>query len=184
MSSATDKKDYRSYQTYKPCANKLLSKKWDEHSYQQHRRAMSTAKAMVDHKAPKRYMHIAVKLKKIQTEEEKLAEVERDNRKLLAKMSHIYKTQGGTDCRNDYEHKSLNMSKRQNELIAIAHANAGVLARIQAKKPTYSRGDWESDFEKSETFKASITQFPAIKGATPNKTQKEETIAEEAEKTA
>ena len=40
MSSATDKKDYRSYQTYKPCANKLLSKKWDEHSYQQHRRAV------------------------------------------------------------------------------------------------------------------------------------------------
>jgi hypothetical protein len=37
-------------------------------------------------------MHIHVKLKKIQKEEERLQEVEKNNRVLLERMSHIMKT--------------------------------------------------------------------------------------------
>lgn len=38
-------------------------------------------------------------------EEERLATVERDNRILLEKMSHIMRTRGRVDNRNDYRHK-------------------------------------------------------------------------------
>lgn len=50
-------------------------------------------------------MHLHTKLKKIQTEEERLAEIERDNRLLLEKMSGIMRTRGRIDNTNDYDHK-------------------------------------------------------------------------------
>ena len=50
-------------------------------------------------------MHLQVKLKKLQLEEERLATVERDNRVLLEKMTHIMRTSGRVDNHNDYEHK-------------------------------------------------------------------------------
>jgi hypothetical protein len=59
----------------------------------------------VDNKPPKTYVHLQVKLKKLQIEEERLAVVERDNRVLLEKMTHIMRTSGRVDNHNDYEHK-------------------------------------------------------------------------------
>ena len=56
-------------------------------------------------------------------EEERLATVERDNRILLEKMSYIMRTKGRVDNRNDYEHKSLNKTKRQRELLRVTHEN-------------------------------------------------------------
>jgi E3 ubiquitin-protein ligase TRIP12 len=39
----------------------------------------------------------------IQLQEERTATIERDNRILLEKMSHIMRTTGGIDNRNEYE---------------------------------------------------------------------------------
>ena len=58
-----------------------------------------------------------------QIEEERLAEVERDNRILLEKMSYIMRTRGNVDNRNYYQHKSLNKTKRQRELLRLTHEN-------------------------------------------------------------
>jgi E3 ubiquitin-protein ligase TRIP12 len=46
-----------------------------------------------------------MKLKKLQLEEERTATIERDNRILLEKMSHIMQTTGRIDNRNEYESK-------------------------------------------------------------------------------
>lgn len=58
-----------------------------------------------------------------QVEEETLATIERDNRILLEKMSFVMRTRGRVDNRNDYEHKSLNKTKRQRELLRVTHEN-------------------------------------------------------------
>ena len=58
-----------------------------------------------------------------QIEEERLATIERDNRILLEKMSFVMRTRGRVDNRNDYEHKSLNKTKRQRELLRVTHEN-------------------------------------------------------------
>ena len=63
------------------------------------------AKPIVDTKPPKTYMHLHLKLKKIQMEEERQAIVDRDNRILLEKMAHTMKTKGLVDNRNDYKHR-------------------------------------------------------------------------------
>ena len=62
---------------------------------------------MIDNKPPKTYMHLHLKLKKIQVEEERQAIVDRDNRVLLEKMAQIMKKKGQVDNRNDYKHRRL-----------------------------------------------------------------------------
>lgn len=54
-----------------------------------------TSQAVIDNRPPHTYMHIHLKLKKLQVEEERLAVVERDNRILLEKMSWIMRTKKG-----------------------------------------------------------------------------------------
>ena len=58
-----------------------------------------------------------------QLEEERLATIERDNRILLEKMSQIMRTKGRVDNWNDYSAKSLNRTKRQQELLRVTHEN-------------------------------------------------------------
>ena len=41
----------------------------------------------------------------LEVQEERLAVIERDNRTLLEKMSHIMRSRGRTDNGNDYEHR-------------------------------------------------------------------------------
>jgi hypothetical protein len=58
-----------------------------------------------------------------QLEEERLATIERDNRILLEKMSEIMRTKGRVDNWNGYSAKSLNRTKRQQELLRVTHEN-------------------------------------------------------------
>jgi E3 ubiquitin-protein ligase TRIP12 len=151
---------HRSYQPIKPAASKMLAKRWDDSSYSLHRSKLRHAKATVDTRPPKTYMHLQLKLKKLQMEEERLATVERDNRILLEKMSHIMRTRGRVDNSNDYEHKSLNRTKRQQELLRIAHENQAILKRISAKQPVYDRESWKNDYDQSLQYRHQIASFP------------------------
>lgn len=60
---------------------------------------------MVDNKPPQTYVHMHLKMKKLQLEEERLSTIERDNRILLEKMSFVMRTRGRVDNRNDYQYK-------------------------------------------------------------------------------
>ena len=80
-------KMHRAYQPITAANNKLLKKRWDQRSYDLHRSKVANSKSVIDNQPPDTYMHIHLKLNKLQVEEERLAVVERDNRILLEKMS-------------------------------------------------------------------------------------------------
>ncbi|XP_046854134.1 uncharacterized protein DDB_G0286299-like [Xenia sp. Carnegie-2017] len=151
---------YRSYQPITPASNKLLKQRWDDASFEEHRRKVATSKAVVDNKPPKTYMHLHLKLKKLQIEEERLATIERDNRILLEKMSQIMRTKGRVDNWNDYSVKSLNRTKRQQELLRVTHENQAILKRVLAQKPVYNHGKWEEDYLEKESYMESISKYP------------------------
>jgi len=115
---------------------------------------------MVDTKAPPTYMHLHLKLKKLQLEEERLATIERDNRILLEKMSYIMRTRGRVDNRNNYEYKSLNREKRQRELLRVTRENQEILKRINMRKPEYSVQRWADDWDENQKFMDNISAFP------------------------
>ena len=116
-------KMHRAYQPITAANNKLLKKRWDQRSYDLHRSKVANSKSVIDNQPPDTYMHIHLKLKKLQVEEERLAVVERDNRILLEKMSWIMRTKGQVDNWNHYKQKSLNKCTRQRELLRVSHEN-------------------------------------------------------------
>lgn len=151
---------HRSYQSILPTHNKLLQKRWDTTYYNEHRRKVRDAVPMVDTKAPPTYMHLHLKLKKLQLEEERLATIERDNRILLEKMSYIMRTRGRVDNRNNYEYKSLNREKRQRELLRVTKENQAILYRINMRRPEYSHQKWQNDWEENQKFIDNISHYP------------------------
>lgn len=151
---------HKSYQSILPTHNKLLQKRWDNTYYDEHRRKVRTAAPMVDTKAPPTYMHLHLKLKKLQLEEERLATIERDNRILLEKMSYIMRTRGRVDNRNLYEYKSLNKEKRQRELLRVTKENQAILQRITLRQPEYSAKRWAEIWDEEQKFIDNISHYP------------------------
>merc|ERR1711988_1532257 len=86
---------------------------------------------MGDNQAPKRHPHLRKNLKKEQLMEERFAEIERDNRLLLEKMSFIMR-HNSLDNENpmQYAH-SLNRESRKRELQRITRENQSILRRIR-----------------------------------------------------
>ena len=150
---------HRAYQPLTPANNILLKKRWDQSRFDTHRKKVHLAKAVIDNRPPKTYMHLHCKLKKLQMEEERLATVERGNRILLSKMSYIMRTRGRVDNTNDYVSKSLNKTKRQRELLRITHENQAILKRIMSKEPHYHHRQWLDEWRVNQQYSANIAKF-------------------------
>lgn len=153
-----------------------------------HRKKVHQAEAVIDNHAPKTYLHLHLKLKKMQIEEERLATVERDNRILLEKMSYIMRTKGRVDNRNDYQHKSLNKTKRQRELLRVTHENQAILKRITSKEPHMNHLNWEEDWKANQQYMDNIAKYPKewykdiVRKTKPRKKKREnETTGEQEE---
>lgn len=151
---------HKCYENRTACTNKLLKKRHDTTYYNEHRRLVDSAPAMVDTSPPQTYMHLHLKLKKMQLEEERLATIERDNRILLEKMSYIMRGPARIDSQNFYQQKSLNTTKRNREQIRIANENQKMVRRITNKKPLYDHNDHASDFMKSVAHMERISHYP------------------------
>ncbi|XP_078332375.1 sperm axonemal maintenance protein CFAP97D1-like [Crassostrea virginica] len=152
---------HRAYQPLTPANNIYLRQRWDQEFYEEHRKKISQAKSVIDNKPPKTYMHLHIKLKKLQMEGERLAIVERDNRILLEKMAHIMRTGGSVDNRKeDYMQKSLNKTKRQRELLRITHENFAILKRLTSKEPHYHHMRWQDEWNINQRYMMNISKFP------------------------
>jgi len=151
---------HKSYQSVLPCQSRILKARWDRKYYEEHLQKVREAQPMVDTKAPTTYVHMHLKLKKLQLEEERLAVIERDNRILLEKMSEIMRTTGRVDHRNNYIHRSLNKEKRQRELLRVTRENQEILKRILAREPEYNHRQWQQEWEENEAFMDNIARYP------------------------
>ncbi|KAG8451868.1 hypothetical protein GDO86_003895 [Hymenochirus boettgeri] len=121
---------------------------------------VQSAKPMVDTDSPQTYVHLSLKLKKLKLEEERLSVIERDNYLLLQKMSTIMKTKGRVDNKNEYEAKSLNKEKREQELLKVSKENQTILDRITKCEPQYQVEKWHEDWAKAEKYMDSIARYP------------------------
>mmetsp|Transcript_28278 Transcript_28278/g.74190 ORF Transcript_28278/g.74190 Transcript_28278/m.74190 type:complete len:208 (-) Transcript_28278:285-908(-) len=157
---------HKSYTSLQPTMSKIITRKYDDAKYNFHRKQIARAKPTIDTRAPEctKFQHMKVKLKKIQLEEERKSEIDRDNRLLLQKMSKIMQTSGGLDNQNDYIARSANRRTRQHELLKITQENQAILKRIQSRKPNLDTQALEYDFLSSRQHLAAISRFPPIHG--------------------
>ncbi|XP_045422676.1 uncharacterized protein CFAP97D2 isoform X2 [Lemur catta] len=87
----------------RPRGGEHLQRAWEK-AYQDHRRKVQAARPLVDAGAPRPCLHLQLKLKRLQLEQERLSVIERDNRLLLEKVARVMRTRGQTDSRHDSTH--------------------------------------------------------------------------------
>ncbi|KAM7407089.1 hypothetical protein PAMA_003017 [Pampus argenteus] len=130
---------------------------------------VTTAKSTINTTPPKTYGHLALKLKKLKLEEEWTMKIQRENSMLTDKISHIMRTTGGVDNRNDYDRKSLGKKKRQLELLRITKENQVILLHLSQCKSHYNVRSWHEDWLQTLKVMDAIARYP--RGANQQKGQ-------------
>ena len=152
---------HRAYQPITPANNKLLKKKWDELRFDTHRQKVISAQPIIDNQPPETYLHLHMKAKKKQMEEERMAIVERDNRLLVENMAHVMKGKPSFETTSKTHTKgSLNRTRRQRDLLRVTHENQAILKRIQSKEPEYNHLQWLDQWHVNESYMANISKYP------------------------
>ncbi|CAG9312223.1 unnamed protein product [Blepharisma stoltei] len=147
-----------------PVSNKILSKKWDEHTNKVHHDKLKNIRSQVDSSCPVTFGQLKRKPKKEQLVEDRYTEIERENRILLEKMSQIMQGKGSrSESRNK---KSLNQEKRRRDLVQITIENHAMLKRLQDKQPSYNVHRWEEERKQVEKRLLNICEYPYRLGAT------------------
>lgn len=125
-------------------SNKLCADVWDHNKYRKHRNRLTRVKPVIDTGGPTIYKHLVTRAKKEQLLEERYAQIENDNRVLLKKMSHIMRTRQVNPVAPERGFRTLNAVARKKETIKIMQENQAILKRIQQRRPTYNREDWDT----------------------------------------
>ena len=144
------------------CANKYTYNKHIEYCQKLHRDRLRKMKPAIDNKPPKRPSHLRNNAKREQMMEERFSKIERENRLLLEKMSHIMQkdTMGLKNTSHAKRGKSLNNPYRKKELQRITMENQHILKRIQRREPTYNHVAWEEDRKVHESYLRNICEYP------------------------
>ncbi|XP_076860715.1 sperm axonemal maintenance protein CFAP97D1 [Brachyhypopomus gauderio] len=151
---------HKAYQPLRPATNKLLQKKWDQSRYEEHRKKVREAKPIVDTKGISTPLHVHLKLKKAQVQEERQAVIDRDNQLLASRLAGIGHSKGLIDHRNDYSDHSLNSERRREGLLQVTRQNQAIYQRITARTSEYRRELWEEDWERVEQRRDDIARYP------------------------
>ncbi|KAM7415253.1 hypothetical protein PAMA_019868 [Pampus argenteus] len=151
---------HRSYQPLKPVTNRYLQQRWDQDTFEYHRRKVSSVLPVVDTKGMRTPAHVQLKLKKMQLQDERLSIIDRDNRLLASKLADIVCSKGLVDHRNQYQLRSLNVDKRREELLLVSRQNQAIYQRITSRQSEYRRQLWLDDWERAERRRGDISRYP------------------------
>lgn len=143
-----------------PVQNKACMERHVQRCQERHQQKLRDMKCSIDNDCPRAASHLKNKAKKNAIIEEKCAQIETENRLLLEKMSHIMRTKGGIDCKNDvnYSHP-LSKERRKRELQRITKANQKILERIEGARPTYNHKKWEEEAKRNSEILQNICEF-------------------------
>ncbi|XP_041352295.1 annexin A6-like isoform X2 [Gigantopelta aegis] len=166
-----------------PAASKILSKYEHDRALRLHKEKINNVKPGLDNKPPKQYPHLMVRMKTIKKEEERLSEVDRENKLLLQKMIYIMKTRGRVDNWNmEYEPGSLNRPYKQRELEKIATENLAIARRLENAKPVYKSTQFEEEYQRSKHYQSLHEDTTKEYEDTPRRSIKSKSVDFEEEK--
>ncbi|XP_060945086.1 uncharacterized protein cfap97d2 [Limanda limanda] len=143
-----------------PTGSQFLQQKIEKASYDLHKRKVKSAESTINTSPPKTYGHLDLKLKKQKLEEKRILRIQQENNMLMERISHIMRTTGGVDNRNDYDKKSLGKEKRQLESLRITEENQMILHRLSQCRPHYNVRSWHDDWLKTLKLMDSIAHYP------------------------
>lgn len=133
-----------------------------------HKNNLSKAKHVIDIQEPQEQPHLMSNAKKHEMEEDRFAEIERENAILLAKMSRIMRDGAKTDqiggappLRPKEPPVKLRPNpRRKQELARITAENQMILKRIQLKDPHYNHLEWAQSRKENKKWMRQQCQLP------------------------
>ncbi|KAI0235514.1 hypothetical protein LSAT2_013956 [Lamellibrachia satsuma] len=130
-----------------------------------------TVKSYLDDKPPLTFVHLHINYKKLQQQELRMVDIERENRVMLDKMSYVYRTPPSLDnLVSEYNAyllsvvKSLGRKKNERLFIRIAGANQWVFRRILEAKTNYSNKKFLLQWRKNKQAMEHFSQYPVTFG--------------------
>lgn len=139
--------------------NKIIAKKTEERNKIYFERRMKGITCSIDRETPLSFRNMHNNPKKQQQHNEKMAEIERENKILLEKLTHIMHSPKSPTQR-EFKIKSLNKDLRKQELVRITIENQWMIKRISEKKSNYSRKEWNESRKKQEYYLKTMSQYP------------------------
>mmetsp|Transcript_26875 Transcript_26875/g.88184 ORF Transcript_26875/g.88184 Transcript_26875/m.88184 type:complete len:155 (-) Transcript_26875:2523-2987(-) len=138
-----------------------------------HQKKLAGMQPRVDNKPPVRHAHLYQKAKRVQMEEERMTEIERQNGILLAKLSKIASRKGAEGSGQDKTSKSLqpgeacslgslNAPARKQELSRIQAENQAILRRIQQqanRASEYDKGEMEKNWKAQTEYRKLASNY-------------------------
>ncbi|KAI8621661.1 KIAA1430-like protein-domain-containing protein [Chytriomyces sp. MP71] len=159
--------DWKRYYTLFPVANKLLAKKWDDISREKHLAKLAQVKKSVDDRPPRQYVHLKVNLKRAQMEQERQAQIRRNNRILVSKMKDITEQEhvlAGGDVKEHETRVALfdrgNEHSRKQRMETIHQENLAILERLEGSKSDYDREKVHDDSVVHLRHLKNVAAFP------------------------
>uniref|UniRef100_A0A7S2WX22 Uncharacterized protein n=1 Tax=Rhizochromulina marina TaxID=1034831 RepID=A0A7S2WX22_9STRA len=149
-----------------PMGNKACYDRHVKKNQERHRQRLASMKCSIDCAPPRRFPHLERNQKKEQLMEERYAEIEKDNRLLLERMSYILKCKG-MDCYATPHMKlahSLTRDERRRDMDRITRDNQLLLRRIQQAEPTYDHLAFAEDARRHEEYLRNICELPVAIG--------------------
>ena len=148
-----------------PVGNKACNERFVKQRQEAHRAQLAKIKPTIDNKMPKTMQKTGASksnAKKQQLLEDRYAQIERDNRILLEKMSNIMRSKkGGIDTENPHAKysRSLNRESRRKDLQKITRENQRILNAIQSSEPFYSHVKWEQEARQNREYMKRICEM-------------------------
>lgn len=136
-----------------PAASKLLQRYEQDRAYKMHQQKMASMRHRLDTDSPKKHNHLLLRLKQVQKDEERQAQIDYENKLLLTKMTTIMKYGGSLDNYNNYEIRSLNYPHRNKVNEEILKENIGIAKRLETVKPQYQLNKWEKQYQQHAYLK-------------------------------
>lgn len=149
--------------------NKIIAKKTRERKEQLHEKKMKEITCSIDQEMPASFGSLRNNRKRQQLKENRNLEIERENRILLERLTHIM-NHPLTTSQKEFRIKSLNREQRKRELVRITIENQWMIKRISEQKSSYSRAEWSESRKKQEYYLKTMSQYP-FKPSSPSRSQ-------------
>ena len=150
------------------CCNKLVQARIQKKKLKTLQTRLKAVTKSVDNASPRSFglPHLKLNLKKAKMLEDQYKTIEHQNRTLLQRMSNIMENPSVTTDNHMQSYgkwsRSLNLSRRRENLDRITFDNSYLLDRLQKMEPYYKVDDWERDFQRSENIVKHMMEFDYI----------------------
>jgi hypothetical protein len=121
-----------------PVLSKVCHAKVQERNYTMHKDRLQNIKPYIDMSSPPEFPHIKIKAKKVKNQQERQAQIDRDNLGLLQRMDEVRNRVAHDKQNPDYSPRSLRADFRKREAAQIAEENKAILKRLDEARSCYS----------------------------------------------